>query len=303
MIAKFDAKNRVSVRNLRIREDTAKYLRNLNVNSAYYDPKTRTMRSNPYEGNGVKHSDLPYAGDNFIRYTDEVVDISRRQVFAWDASSKGEELHSQADPTLAEVMHKRHKKEKDTFKDTQQNSVISMYGGEEHLQAPPRELLLAQSEHYVEYSKQGRVIKGEEKSAVKSKYIEDTHPGNHTVRPASDCRRAGILVGTLLFAAGAMPQGTAFRATNAARCFRGLTAVLPCCHVVVDSFRFAERLGLVLALRALGVCMLPLNGQGVVLHGGVWQAGLDRVTADQPAAREYGARGGARGRRGPKVDG
>ena len=52
MIAKFDAKNRVSVRNLRIREDTAKYLRNLNVNSAYYDPKTRTMRSNPYEGNG-----------------------------------------------------------------------------------------------------------------------------------------------------------------------------------------------------------------------------------------------------------
>jgi hypothetical protein len=30
-----------SVRNLRIREDTAKYLLNLDVNSAYYDPKTR----------------------------------------------------------------------------------------------------------------------------------------------------------------------------------------------------------------------------------------------------------------------
>jgi len=38
---------RVSVRNLRIREDTAKYLRNLDVRSAYYDPKTRSMRSNP----------------------------------------------------------------------------------------------------------------------------------------------------------------------------------------------------------------------------------------------------------------
>ena len=36
-----------SVRNLRIREDTAKYLRNLDVDSAYYDPKTRTMRGNP----------------------------------------------------------------------------------------------------------------------------------------------------------------------------------------------------------------------------------------------------------------
>jgi len=31
----------------RIREDTAKYLRNLDTNSAYYDPKTRSMRENP----------------------------------------------------------------------------------------------------------------------------------------------------------------------------------------------------------------------------------------------------------------
>lgn len=32
-----------SVRNLRIREDTAKYLLNLDVNSAHYDPKTRCV--------------------------------------------------------------------------------------------------------------------------------------------------------------------------------------------------------------------------------------------------------------------
>ena len=34
----------------RIREDTAKYLRNLDPDSAYYDPKTRSMRENPYAG-------------------------------------------------------------------------------------------------------------------------------------------------------------------------------------------------------------------------------------------------------------
>ncbi|KAK4760752.1 hypothetical protein SAY87_005645 [Trapa incisa] len=34
-----------TVRNLR--EDTAKYLLNLDVNSAYYDPKTRSMREDP----------------------------------------------------------------------------------------------------------------------------------------------------------------------------------------------------------------------------------------------------------------
>lgn len=45
---KVDSKQRITVRNLRIREDTAKYLRNLDPNSAYYDPKTRSMRDNPH---------------------------------------------------------------------------------------------------------------------------------------------------------------------------------------------------------------------------------------------------------------
>jgi pre-mRNA-processing factor SLU7 len=36
-----------TVRNLRIREDTAKYLLNLDVDSAHYDPKTRSMREDP----------------------------------------------------------------------------------------------------------------------------------------------------------------------------------------------------------------------------------------------------------------
>lgn len=47
---KFDTKNRQTIRNLRIREDTAKYLLNLDVNSAHYDAKTRSLRANPFEG-------------------------------------------------------------------------------------------------------------------------------------------------------------------------------------------------------------------------------------------------------------
>ncbi len=44
---KLDTKTRITVRNLRIREDTAKYLINLDEDSAYYDPKTRSMRDAP----------------------------------------------------------------------------------------------------------------------------------------------------------------------------------------------------------------------------------------------------------------
>ncbi len=47
---KLDTKTRITVRNLRIREDTAKYLLNLDVDSAHYDPKTRSMREAPVKG-------------------------------------------------------------------------------------------------------------------------------------------------------------------------------------------------------------------------------------------------------------
>lgn len=51
---KLDTKTRVTVRNLRIREDTAKYLMNLDTESAYYDPKTRSMREAPKAGDDVR---------------------------------------------------------------------------------------------------------------------------------------------------------------------------------------------------------------------------------------------------------
>lgn len=59
---KLDTKNRVTVRNLRIREDTAKYLLNLDTESAYYDPKTRSMRDAPIQGNPeeVRSPPSPY---------------------------------------------------------------------------------------------------------------------------------------------------------------------------------------------------------------------------------------------------
>lgn len=56
---RMDAKTRVTVRNLRIREDTAKYLINLDPESAYYDPKTRSMREAPEKN--VRPEDVRYS--------------------------------------------------------------------------------------------------------------------------------------------------------------------------------------------------------------------------------------------------
>merc|ERR1712001_713454 len=178
---KVDAAERYTVRNLRIREDTAKYLRNLDLSSAYYDPKTRSMRKNPYEGTGKKDEEVEYAGDNFVRISGDTVNHAQSQMFAWDAGRKGLEVHALAEPTKLEALKKEYVQKKDTLKDEAKNQILEKYGGEEHLNsAPPRKLIFAQSEHYVEYSRTGQVLKGEEASMTKTKYEEDIHPGNHS---------------------------------------------------------------------------------------------------------------------------
>ncbi|KAM9470122.1 pre-mRNA-splicing factor SLU7 isoform 1-T2 [Clarias gariepinus] len=176
----FDSKRRITVRNLRIREDTAKYLRNLDPNSAYYDPKTRAMRENPYSNTGKNPEEVGYAGDNFARYSGDTISMAQTQLFAWEAYEKGTEVHLQADPTKLELLHQSFKVKKEDFKDQQKESILEKYGGQEHLDAPPRELLLAQTEDYVEYSRHGAVIKGQEKAIARSKYEEDVLINNHT---------------------------------------------------------------------------------------------------------------------------
>ncbi|XP_076148678.1 pre-mRNA-splicing factor SLU7 isoform X1 [Alosa pseudoharengus] len=176
----FDSKRRITVRNLRIREDIAKYLRNLDPNSAYYDPKTRAMRENPYANTGKNPEEVGYAGDNFARYTGDTINMASTQLFAWEAYDKGSEVHLQADPTKLELLHQSFKVKKEDFKQMQKESILERYGGQEHLDAPPRELLLAQTEEYVEYSRHGAVIKGQDKAIARSKYEEDVLINNHT---------------------------------------------------------------------------------------------------------------------------
>uniref|UniRef100_A0A2K6F6G0 Pre-mRNA-splicing factor SLU7 n=1 Tax=Propithecus coquereli TaxID=379532 RepID=A0A2K6F6G0_PROCO len=176
----FDSKRRITVRNLRIREDIAKYLRNLDPNSAYYDPKTRAMRENPYANAGKNPDEVSYAGDNFVRYTGDTISMAQTQLFAWEAYDKGSEVHLQADPTKLELLYKSFKVKKEDFKEQQKESILEKYGGQEHLDAPPPELLLAQTEDYVEYSRHGTVIKGQERAVACSKYEEDVKIHNHT---------------------------------------------------------------------------------------------------------------------------
>lgn len=173
---KVDSKQRITVRNLRIREDTAKYLRNLDPNSAYYDPKTRSMRDNPYTGT---EREVDYKGENFVRFSGDTQQHANAQLFAWDAHEKGVDVHLLAEPTKLELLKQEYDKKRDELKDKARDSIIERYGGEEHLKALPKSLLLAQTEHYVEYSRYGKIIKGQDRQVIRSKYEEDIYPNNH----------------------------------------------------------------------------------------------------------------------------
>eukprot|EP01059_Diplonema_ambulator_P030732 TRINITY_DN5372_c0_g1_i1.p1 TRINITY_DN5372_c0_g1~~TRINITY_DN5372_c0_g1_i1.p1 ORF type:complete len:610 (+),score=188.34 TRINITY_DN5372_c0_g1_i1:275-2104(+) len=176
---------KVTSRNLRIREDTAKYLRNLSMDPAFhYDPKTRSQRANPYPDKAPDEVD--YAGDSWVRSTGDSTTVDKMQVFCWDATRNLQEkgqtakyINMQANPTAAERAFKQHEENKELIKTTRENALLDQYGGAEHLKTLPDELRVA-SEGYTEYRPDGTLIKGVEKATPRSKYEEDVYRNNHT---------------------------------------------------------------------------------------------------------------------------
>merc|ERR1712224_885746 len=130
-----DEKLRTTTRNLRIREDTAKYLLNLDVNSAFYDPKSRSMRENPNKH--LKEDEQgSFRGDNYVRNAGDTKKLMELTVFAWDAYKHGEKIHDFAQPTQAAKMYDIYKNRSANLKETQQKELFEKYGGAEHMEAP-----------------------------------------------------------------------------------------------------------------------------------------------------------------------
>ncbi|KAM0941703.1 putative transcription factor interactor and regulator CCHC(Zn) family [Dioscorea sansibarensis] len=167
-----------TVRNLRIREDTAKYLLNLDVNSAHYDPKTRSMREDPLPDGDP--NEKFYGGDNRYRVSGQALDFKQLNIHAWEAFEKGQDIHMQAAPSQAELLFKNYKVIKEKVKSKMKDTIMEKYGNAASEEEIPRELLLGQTEREIEYDRAGRIIKGQETALPKSKYEEDVFINNHT---------------------------------------------------------------------------------------------------------------------------
>lgn len=171
----YDAASRISTRNLRIREDTAKYLLNLDLDSARYDPKTRTMVD---KGATSDRAAAMVAEEDFIRSSGDAAEFERLQRSAWESQERGDKnkLHLQANPTEAEALRRKLEKERAETADKKKMELLARYGGAEHLQ---KAVDVEEEDRFVEYTESGEV-KGAKKVEPKSKYVEDKYNGNHT---------------------------------------------------------------------------------------------------------------------------
>lgn len=167
-----------ATRNLRIREDTAKYLLNLDLDSAKYDPKTRRMVD---MGAQEDQAAEVVAEENFVRSSGDAAEFEKAQRYAWEMQEGGNaKIHLQANPTSGEVTRKKTQTESESKRQAQRKALLEKYGGEEHLAPTPlRDAMVVENERFVEYDETG-AIKGAPKKVVKSKYPEDVINNNHT---------------------------------------------------------------------------------------------------------------------------
>ncbi|KAG9672386.1 hypothetical protein KCU99_g6950, partial [Aureobasidium melanogenum] len=157
-----------SSRNLRLREDTAGYLKNLDLESAKYDPKTRTL--------------IDDAEGEFQRASGDAAEFARAQRYAWETAenSGSNNVHLQANPTAGEHYRKKEAQEAAAKKEATRKALLAKYGGQEHLAPDPlKHAAITENEVFVEYDERGR-IKGLPEKKEKSMYAEDVLLNNHT---------------------------------------------------------------------------------------------------------------------------
>ena len=116
----------ITARNLRIREDKPKYLQNLDMDSAHYDPKSRSMRSNPNPE--ANPNEVSFAGDNFQRYTGDAIKLAEQQILSWELQQRGEQIDAVANPSQMELIAAELKEKKVAMEAAQKKALADKYG-------------------------------------------------------------------------------------------------------------------------------------------------------------------------------
>ncbi|OAA63361.1 mRNA splicing factor [Niveomyces insectorum RCEF 264] len=179
---------------LRMREDTARYLVNLDLDSAKYDPKRRRIVSG---GAFLDDSARLFAEQNFAKASGDAEAFEQAERYAWEMHDRTGDAsrHVQANPTAAahqrridrEAAEAKQKeldalmREKYGVGVVDDGAAAAADGAATKPAAASRLPAVTASEHFVEYDEAGHVKdRLPVKRADTSKYAEDVFPMNHT---------------------------------------------------------------------------------------------------------------------------
>lgn len=136
-----------TLKSMRLREDTAKYLNNLEENELWFDPKTRIL-IDTNTGRKIEPEGIQPSNSKFL-------DI---QQFAWEQGEQGIDVNLEANPSETELMYKEYLDRKEQAKLERDRLLKSKYNVDP-VQDVPKEFLVNETEDDIEYDKNGQPIK------------------------------------------------------------------------------------------------------------------------------------------------
>jgi pre-mRNA-processing factor SLU7 len=158
----------------RSRVDTAKYLVDLETNEKEYDPKTRVLRASSSDTSDVPSTETLMQSGEYLKFQEI-------QQFAWEQAQHGNEVALEGTPSQTEQMYREFKEKMENARLEKERMLKAKYNVEE-TRSIPKEMILVESERYVEYDRYGQPIKRkleltqdlESESLVKKKKEEES---------------------------------------------------------------------------------------------------------------------------------
>lgn len=179
--------NKASTRSVRSLDDKARYLTEMDGETATFNPKTRTLRK---EDEGTINE-----RGHFVRnLTGEAKEHDELRKLAKEQADKGENVNLEANPTAGILNLKKYKQQQQEKKVQLESSLAEKYGVQDQYRERPKEVevqpleperVTEEEEEDVDVKEPAQEEKDEEETeqptrpAGMSRYPEDIFPGNH----------------------------------------------------------------------------------------------------------------------------
>lgn len=114
--------------NNRARDEPVCYISNIDPNVNNYDGKSRSFKEVP---TGLDNQDQLYR-DSWVKVSGEMKQMNEQDLFIQKLNDKGNDLHSLANPSQAEILFQLYKKKKTNTIGQSKQKLLDKYGSQDY---------------------------------------------------------------------------------------------------------------------------------------------------------------------------